>query len=163
MTDGIGKGIASQLGNLAGDIATEVAYTPAKIAGFDVGSGEKKGVGIGGKAHGQIPQQTRQPQEQIDIEHLRQKDEGERQKGLSQARDLIRQFNRPQQEQPDSLEHQRKVEELQKEQDEIERMKADAKILRFGSSKSKRGNLFGKKVKQQKTFGSEQSKNAIHQ
>lgn len=164
MANGIAKGIARQLGQLGSDIVTEVVKTPAKIAGFDTGTQETKGAGTGGKVHGQAHVPTKQPQEQIDLGALRQKDEIEKQKHLARVRqELAQQFKQSTQKPEETLEHQRKMEELQKEQEEIERMKADAKILRFGSSKPKRGNLFGKLVKKQKTFGSEQSKNAVHQ
>lgn len=170
MTDGIGKGVASQLGNLVKDIATEVVKAPVKIAGFDPGTQEAKGAGSGGKAHAQgSQQQTRQPSEQIDpMAILREKDEAERQKGLSQARDLLRQFTKPDQSQdpnaPKNIYEAKQLEELEKQKQEIEQEKQNARqILNQPSFKAKRGNLFGKKVKQQKAFGSEQSKNAVHQ
>ena len=173
MTDGIGRGVAGQLGDLGKDIVSEVASVPAKLTGFDSGSGtqEKKGTGAG-SSKGQTahqPTQNKQPSEQVDIlGQLAQKDEVEKAKKLAQLRQqLAQQFSKPQPEdpnQPKNIHEAQQLEELEKQKQEIEEEKKKAQmVLQDTGAKQKRGNLFGQKVKKQKQFGSEQSKNAVHQ
>ncbi|RJR15077.1 hypothetical protein C4579_03350 [Candidatus Microgenomates bacterium] len=174
MTDGIGRGVAGQLGDLGKDIVSEVVSVPAKLTGFDSGSGtqEKKGSGAGSSKGATASQQSpnKQPSEHVDIlGQLAQKDEIEKAKKLAQLRQqLSQQFTKPQSQedpnQPKNIHEAQQLEELEKQKQEIEEERKKARMtLQDTGSKQKRGNLFGQKVKKQKQFGSEQSKNAVHQ
>ena len=164
MPDGIAKGIGSELGSLGKQIVREVAQVPAKITGMDAGTNEATGLGTGGKKQKGQKGQTRSssqniaPGEQIDsLTAIRQKDEVEKQKQLAQARQLLQQFIRPDEQKEPTLREKQEMEELEKKKKEIEEEKEKAKkLLQPTAAKRPRGDLYGVKAKQ---FGGEKGKN----
>lgn len=165
MPDGIAKGIGEQLGNLGKQIVTDIAKTPAKIAGMDVtGPNETVGTGSGKskKAAPQIKPQTAKTEESVNpLDVLRQNDEVEKQKQLAQARRLLQQFIEPIKQEEPSIREKLEMEEMEKRKKEIEEEKKKAqKELPKVATKRPAGDLFGRKSKQ---FGGEVGKNVKSQ
>lgn len=160
MSDGIGKGIGEQLGQLGKQIVTDIAKVPAKITGLDTGgTDETVGQGTGGKKSTGFTQQKPPPKsaETQRIEEIVRQDEAEKQKKLAQARRLLQQFIEPQQKSVPTLQEKLEMEEMERKKKEIEEEKKKAqKQLPVVVGKRPRGDLFGMKAKK---FGGEVGKN----
>lgn len=163
MSDGIVKGVGEQLGKLGSDIVSEVAKTPAKLAGMDQGTQEVKGSGGSGKQQSSSSSaHNSQPSEQIDpLAIIRQKDEVEKQKGLQAARQLLQQFSTPHNAPQPTRKEELELEELEKQKAEIKAQQEQARqTLQSTGSKKPRGDLYGIKAKK---FAGEQGKNVVSQ
>jgi hypothetical protein len=160
MPDGIARGVGEGLVQLGKQIVADVVKTPAKIVGLDetlgLGGGKQQ---KGQKTKTQVQGKTGEGMDQI--QQMKQQDEVEKQKKLSQARQLLQQFIKPQGQPEPSIREQLEMEEMEKRKKEIqeERIKAQQN-LPPPSSKAKRGNLYGIK---QKVHGSELGKNTKSQ
>jgi len=165
MADGIGKAVGQQLGELGKQIVKDIAKVPGQLTGFtDVGTQETKGQGAG--ASKQSSQQTappKTPTENVNpLAALEQQEQIEKAKKLERVRqELAAQFKKPVgvEDQPKTAFEEQKLEDLEKQKLEIKKMQEQAKQLQPMSSKAKRGNLFGTRIKQQKRFGDERGKN----
>ncbi len=165
MTDGIGKAIGSQLGELGKQIVSDVVKVPGQLTGMDSGTNETKIKGTGGKkskTSQQVRPITKTATENIDpLLKLKQKEEVERQRKLDSIRqELSQQFSRPTEPNAGSVREQIELEEMEKKRKEIEEEKEKAKkVLNQPSSKRKKG-MFGIAAK---VFGGEKGKNVVSQ
>lgn len=166
MADGIAKGIGEQLGQIGKAIATDIAKVPSQIIGLDKsgGTNETSGQGTGGKKQQQKPNPQNIQRAAGDpnrLAELEQQDAIERQKQMSKARDMLRQFTQPTQQSEPSVYERLQQEKMQEEQAKMEKAKSEqSNSLPMPSSKPKRGNLHGIKSKQ---FGGELGKNVKSQ